>query len=468
MIRSFRVQLALRFTAAMTFGVLAVAGLGYLALRAILDRQIDASLLTVASIQAASVTDDPSGKMHLHEWDLSPEEAESLHELNRYAEVWSEDGTRLLRSKFLAVDLPLERGALERSAAGEIVWSEQTFRGERIRSLYYPLGRLGPSHARHVLQVAAPLGTRNRTLFSAALFLIVIVTIVSGGTGLGSWWLAGRVVRPVRDITDQAEEIRGTTLGRRISAHADTREYERLVQVLNTMLGRIDEAFAAQRRFTGDASHELRSPLTALRGELEIALRRQRSSQEYRRVIGSALEETERLSEVAENLLTLARSDAGVIEPHIRSVDLAESVRRTVTRLEKKAAAKSLEIQIRIPASLIGPADPALVERIVWNLVDNAIKFTTPGGKILVRLAAENDGVVLEVADTGPGIREEALERIFDRFYRAAEARTPAEGSGLGLSIVRAMTQALGGNVSADNRDGGGALFRVRLPGVRP
>ena len=224
MTRSFRFQLSLRFTATMTAGILAAAALGWWALREALDRQIEASILNVASIQAASVTDSPGGEMHFHEWNLTPEEAASLRDLNRYAEVWDESGHSLLRSQFLTRDLPLDTAALAKAAAGELAWTEDHLGETAIRALYYPLGRLGPSHARHVLEVAAPLSTRNRTLETAALFLAGIVLTVSAGTFLGSWWLAGRAVRPVRDITREAEAIEAGTLGRRIDAHADTRE----------------------------------------------------------------------------------------------------------------------------------------------------------------------------------------------------------------------------------------------------
>lgn len=451
----------------MTLAVLILAVAGYLILREALDEQIDASLLNVASIQAGSVTDDPSGQMHFHEWDLSPEEAASLEDLNRYAQIWNESGESLLRSQFLSRDLPLDTEALAAAAAGDLIWSEGRMEGTTIRSVYYPLGRLGASHTRHVLQVAAPLEARNRTLRTAAFFLAGMILLVSGGTFAGSWWLAGNAVRPVHEVIDQAEEIGAGTLGRRIVAHADSREYRRLVEVLNTMLARIDALFEAQRRFIGDASHELRSPLTALRGELELALRRERNPEEYRRVIGSALEETERLTNLSENLLTLARSDAGVIEPRCREVDLVSVVESTVGRLRGRAEERGVRLEVAAPASLREFCDPDLIGRAVWNLTDNAIKFTTPGGHVVVSLARGNGGASLEVADTGPGIREGDLERVFDRFYQGAAARTPSGGSGLGLSIVRAIAEAHGGRVSAENRAEGGARFRIRLPGVR-
>ena len=462
--RSFRFQLASRFTAAMALALAAVMTLGWLALRETLDRELNASILNVASIQAGAVTDDPTGEMHFHEWELTPEEAASVRELNRWAQIWSEDGESLLRTQYLTRDLPLDTAALETAAEGQLAWTGKTFGGMEIRSVYYPLGRLGESHTRHVLQVAAPLTARNETLETAALGLALIGLLVAGGTFAGSWWLAGRAVAPVRDITEQAEEIGARTLGRRITAHAETREYRQLVEVLNTMLDRLDAAFEAQRRFTADASHELRSPLTALRGEVELALRKERSPEEYRRVLESALEETERLSALAEDLLTLARADAGVIEPRRRHVELGAPVERAVDRLRPRAESKRIDLVLEGERGISGYWDPDLLEQLAGNLVENAVKYTTPGGHVRVELKARDRQAVVEVADTGPGIREEDRERLFERFYRADAARADTGGTGLGLSIVRAIAVAHGGDASAENREEGGARFRVRLP----
>ncbi len=462
--RSFRLQLALRFTAAMAVALAVVMTLGWLALRETLDRQLDASIQNVASIQAGAVTDDPSGEMQFHEWNLTPEEASSVRELNRWAQIWSEEGESLLRTRYLTRDLPLDSAALRRAAAGELAWTEQSFRGIEIRSVYYPLGRLGESHARHVLQVAAPLAARNETLATARLGLGLIGILVTLGTFGGSWWLAGRAVRPIRDITRQAEDIGAGTLGRRITAHAETREYRQLVEVLNTMLDRLDAAFEAQRRFTADASHELRSPLTALRGEVELALRKERSPDEYRRVLESALEEAERLSALAEDLLTLARSDAGGIEPRRRETSLREPVEAAVERARPRAETKQIDLALDGDEGISGYWDPDLLERMAFNLIENAVKYTTPGGRVRVRLRAVDGHAVLEAEDTGPGIREGDLERIFDRFYRADASRADTDGTGLGLSIVRAVAVAHAGSVTAENREEGGARFRVRLP----
>ena len=461
--QSLRFELAWRYSAAVALGITLVATIGYFVLRDTLDRQINASLISVASIQASSVTDDPTGEMRFHEWAVTAEEAASIGDLNRYSQIWSESGESLLRSQYLTRDLPMDERALTEATAGEFTWSEGQLGAVRVRSIYYPLGRLGSSHEQHILQVSAPLSARDRTLRTAGFFLIAIVVLVSGGSFLGSWWLADKTVRPVNEIIAQAERISGVTPDQRISAYAETREFASLVQVLNTMLSRIEVAFSAQRRFTADASHELRSPLTALRGELELALRRDRTEQEYRRAIGSALEEATRLSEVTADLLTLARSDAGVMTVRCEAVDLGERVAATLERLDGRLGEKQLTAKVEVEPGSVGVFDSKMIDQLIWNLVDNAVKYCDEGGTIEVSVAPSGDEILLVVSDTGPGIPEESLDQIFDRFSRVDDAHS-AEGTGLGLSIVRAIARAHGGNVTASNREGGGAVFRVTLP----
>jgi two-component system, OmpR family, sensor kinase len=465
--RSLRLSLAIRAAVAMTTALTLTSLIVVLAMREFLDRELNANLLNVASIQAASVTDAPGGEMHFHEWELTPEEATQIRELNRFAQVWSAEGESLLRSQFVTADLPLDAAALRRASAGNMVIEEQAYQGLPIRSLYYPLERLGPLHAHHVLQVAAPLQGRNRILNRLTRALAALTALLGLATFGGGWWLARRMVKPVSEIIDQAESMEARTLDRRIDAHADIREYQRLVGVLNTMLGRLDRAFEAQRRFTADASHELRGPLTALRGEIELALRRDRDDEEYRRVLVSNLQEVERLSQLAEDLLTLARSDAGVMQPRLQRTAVVDRAERIRGRLDRKAADKQVDLELQAAGDTVGIFDPGLLDQLLWNLLDNAVKFAPAGGRVTVTVEGRDDDVVVRIADTGPGLPPGDLDRIFERFYRADLSRTPhaeTSGTGLGLSIVRAITEVHGGSARARNRPGGGAEFTVTLP----
>lgn len=449
----------------MALGLGAIGAVTLWALRSALDREINASILSVASIQAASLTDAASGEMFFHEWELTPDEAASLRDLVRYAQVWQADGVSLLRSQYMTTDLPLDREHLALAGSGELVWTEVAWEGVPIRTLYYPLERHGPLHQRHVLQVAASLASRNEMMGRVALFLAALTALLAGATFVGSSWLAGKAMRPVHEIMDQAEEIGGTSLDRRIHAYADHQEYRRLVDVLNTMLGRIQDTFDAQRRFTSDASHELRSPLTAMRGELELALRRERQPDEYRQVLASTLEEVVRLSRIAEDLLVLARSDSGALTPRWESCNAGAVVDRVLDRLMGKAAEKGVAVARTSPGPVWAVADAGLLSQVVWNLVDNALKFTPAGGRVEVTVSGDEGGLSVAVTDTGPGFRDPA--QTFRRFYREDPARThgtATDGTGLGLAIVRAVAEAHGGVVRAENRPEGGARVVVALP----
>jgi two-component system OmpR family sensor kinase len=450
----------------MGLGLVGISAVTLLTLRASLDRDLDASILNVASIQAASLTDAPDGQMHFHEWDLTPDEAASLRDLIRYAQVWQADGVSLLRSQYMTSDLPLDQEHLSRASDGELIWVELDWEGLSIRSLYYPLERLGEAHQWHVLQVAAPLASRNQLLGRVAGFLGLLVALLSMGTFVGAWWLAERAVRPVHEVIGQAEEIGAGSLDRRIQAYANTHEYRRLVEVLNTMLSRIQRAFEAQRRFTADASHELRSPLTAMRGELEIALRREREPSEYREALESTLEEVVRLSRITEDLLTLARSDSGAMRPRLEEVDVAEVVERVADRLRPAFADKGSVMELLLEGREVARVDPTLVGQVAWNLIDNALKFSPAGGHVSVSLRRTGNDVVLTVADDGPGFGSDP-QHVFERFFRADRARTrrhETSGTGLGLSIVKAVAEAHGGAARAENLPAGGASVSVRFP----
>jgi two-component system OmpR family sensor kinase len=448
----------------MTLAVAALSALSVWIFRRALDEELNASLLAVASIQAASVTDSPGGGMEFHEWELTPDEATSVRDLVRYAQVWSAEGRSLLRSQYMTSDLPVDPVALDEAAAGDLVWGHGLYDAIPVRVLYYPLSRFGRSHEGHVLEVAAPLTARDALVQRLVLSSVLVTGLVALAALLGSRWLAGRVVRPVHEVIDQAEGLGARSLDTRISAYADTVEYRRLVDVLNTMLDRLQSAFEAQRRFTADASHELRSPLTVLRGELELALRRERSREEYREVLSSGVEEVRRLSEITQNLLTLARSDAGALTPDPQRIDAVEVVTHIVDRLRPVAEARHVTILVR-GDGLHLEIDRGLLSQVTWNLVENAIRFSPPGGTVEVEVGAAHaqgrTALRLDVLDRGPGPGPDP-DALFRRFFREDPARTRGN-AGLGLAIVRAIAEAHGGEVGAEPRAGGGAVVWARL-----
>src|SRR5437660_4074594 len=298
-----------------------------------------------------------------------------------------------------------------------------------------------------------------------------VVVVGTGATLVGAWWLAGSAVRPVYEITEQATRIAPGTLDQRIAAHVETDEYRGLVAVLNGMLERLDQAFHNQRRLTADVSHELRSPLTALRGEVEVALRSERSPRDYRRVLHSALEEIDRLTEMSEDLLLITRADAHLLQAHRVPTDINAIVGGVVDALQPRIEERELAVDCRFaPDATHAVVDADLVTRLVRQLLENAVKFTPPGGRVRVATTALNGegGIQIVVEDTGPGLAPELLPHVFEPFFRADEARTRGTGTGLGLAMVAAITRLHGGRVHAANvtTAGTGARFEVDLVAV--
>ena len=231
------------------------------------------------------------------------------------------------------------------------------------------------------------------------------------------------------------------------------------------MLGRIEAAFTEMRQFTADASHELQTPLTILRGEIEVALRTRRNEEEYRDTLKSALEEIERISTLVEGLLLLARSDAGVLKADRVPVDLDLLAEEVLGQVALLARLKSVSLKLGKIEPLSVPGDFALLRRMLLNLVENGIKYSPPGGVVKVSIGRSGDWAALTVQDTGPGIPPGEESKIFQRFYRSPEARASGHGgSGLGLSIVKSIADAHHGEVELTRPPDGGSTFKVFLP----
>lgn len=464
--RSFRASLALRLAAG---GLILFCGVGaacILALRSILYNQLDGTLLQLAEVEAKAGAATSGSDFQFHEGVLLAAREGPTAELTRYAQLWTRDGRPLVRTRNLAADLELPRAALAAARRGQVGWATYEWRGRRIRSIVYPLQLIGSAHGVHLLQVAAPTKAVESALSRFEL-LVAAVTLVAAASAFAlGWRLSGIALRPTAEITAQAEAIQAGTLSERITAHANVAEFTRLVTVLNAMLDRLDRAFQAQRRFTADASHELRRPLNVLRGDIEVALRRERSTAEYREALERSREEVVQLSRLAADLLLLARSDAGLPLEHLEEVDLLPLAERVADRYRPLASQRGVRIDVRGTSSAV-EGDPNLLERVITNLVDNAVKYSPSGGSVRVTVETTALSVRLTVSDEGPGIPPQDRAQLFTRFFRGDSARTRADGSGLGLSIARAGAEAHGGTIELGFAPRGATFFLI-LPLVDP
>jgi len=303
---------------------------------------------------------------------------------------------------------------------------------------------------------------RFRVIEKGALPLVVSIASLLG------YWLSGRSLAPVSRITRTAEEIGIENLSRRLDVPRPRDELRRLTETLNAMLGRIETSFRRVTQFTADASHDLRTPVAVIRTTAEIALRKSRSDEEYREALSRILDTSIETSGLLENLLMLARADAGAAELEMHPLDLGNHVKKAREQGAILAATKSLNFTSQVPdAAVMVRADAIAIDRLLLILVDNAVKYTPFGGCCEIALTTSETEAHISVKDTGVGIEAAELESIFERFHRADKVRSrETAGAGLGLAIARWIASVHGGSITAESSAGAGSVFHVRLPTI--
>jgi heavy metal sensor kinase len=366
------------------------------------------------------------------------------------------DATPALRTRPLLTGEELRRGLRRRFT---VVKSSEGDEGARY--LATPVDVAGGK--RLVVVVGTPLNGRDDAIASVGALLLIggpIALLLAALAGYGALTAA---LAPVESMRRRAAGIHHAAPGARLPVSPTDDEIARLGETLNEMLARLEDAFARERAFVTDASHELRTPLAILKGELELALRDGRSAAELEAALRSAAEETDRVVQLAEDLLVIARSDQGrlpIRRSEVGAADVLETARR---RFSQRARDHGVEVTVSADDGLLLMADPMRLEQALGNLVDNALRHG--GGRIALEAVADGDIVALHVRDDGPGFPEAFIPKAFDRFTRADAGRARG-GAGLGLAIVEAIATAHGGAVHAVNAPSGGADVWVELPGV--
>jgi heavy metal sensor kinase len=315
------------------------------------------------------------------------------------------------------------------------------------------------------IRAARPVAGVREELRRLLLVLALGVPLGIGAAAFGGYVLARRALAPVAEMAEGARRITADRLADRLPVENPSDEIGRLATVFNDTLARLEQSFERLKRFTADASHELRTPLTAMRTVGEVGLREPRDPASYREVIGSMLEEADRLARLVESLLALSRADAGQVRLVRVPFDLADLGREVGAHLSVLAEEKGQTLAIDAPTPVPVDADRQVLRLAVVNLVDNAVKHGPARSAVRVEVGGQDGNAVLEVADEGPGIPPEHRARVFDRFYRVDEARSrEAGGAGLGLAIARWAVEAHGGRLELESGAGKGSRFRIVLP----
>jgi heavy metal sensor kinase len=316
-----------------------------------------------------------------------------------------------------------------------------------------------------VVQVARSEGSIIQDQHQLLYILLLGLPIAVAAAGIGGYVLARRALAPVDRMAERARSINAERLNARLPVDNPDDELGRLATVFNETLTRLESSFGQMRRFTADASHELRTPLTAMRSVGEVGLRGRRDEAAYREIIGSMLEEGDRLALLVDRLLMLSRADMGQVKLSIDIVDIPELAKEIAEQLGVLAEERNQSIKLRCDIVPVWIGDRVVLRQALLNLVDNAIKYSPVGGQIEVRVAQAAGGTIIDVSDTGPGIPFELQSRIFDRFYRADKARSRENGgTGLGLAIAKWAVEVNAGQLTLEPNDGTGSRFRITLP----
>lgn len=461
---SFRARLALQWNIAFSL-LLAVASVAiYVGIRAFLLADLDGDLRTLAATELASASDSPGGA-HLHEF--TPDPANPEYSL-KFVQLIDAQGRLLMQSPGLRVTRPLLNGEqLVAAFAGRAPLVPVRVDDRPGRVIALRSNGADP----YIIAVGLYTDRVDATLTSVRGLLVGVWVVALLVTGAIGHTLASRALKPIRRITARAAEITQGRFATRLDPPSGDDEIGRMTRLLNEMLDRLFHAIEANRRFAADASHELRSPLTAILGEVDVALKRGRTPEEYRETLTMVRERLQRIAALTDDLMMLVRAQEGKVGALVE-VPLQAMLDRIADRARELATPRHIVIDVAVPTDLVVYGEERLLERVFENLVRNAVHYNVDDGSVRVAATLHPrsgdwvaDEIAVTVSDTGPGIPQAERERVFERFYRIDPSRSRRTGgAGLGLAIAREIVTLYGGTVRVVDSPGG-ATFEVRLPG---
>ena len=455
-----RVRLTVWYVAVMVIVLGVYVAAVFVFVRRSASGSLDQQLRGDFQLAAAMVDRAPDGRITT--WFDA--DAGAGDEQSPWLQVWGPAGDLLYRNS-VAEGMPLP------AAKGLAAQSEDRLVSLPTSSVpYRVLTRHGKVRGQPVvIQVARSEAPMQKELRDLMVILVFGLPLGVALAGLGGYTLARRALAPIERMADLARSITAERLSDRLPVHRPDDELGRLATVFNETLSRLQGSFDQMRRFTADVSHELRTPLTAMRSVGEVGLREHRDEAAYRAIIGSMLEEADRLSGLVDRLLTLSRAESGQAKLSVELVDLHDLAEDVVSYLGVLAEEKRQTLTIECVGAPKGLGDRLVLRQSLINLVDNAIKYTPVGGRIQLRVSEASGGPSIAVIDNGPGIAADVESRIFDRYDRGRQSdSSDVGGSGLGLAIAKWAVEASGGELTLERTSAGGSTFRITLPRPDP
>jgi heavy metal sensor kinase len=352
---------------------------------------------------------------------------------------------------------------LERAYLGQTVYETIEKVKPRLRVVTIPITD-DNKKVTSIVQVGTSLEDFDETMKRLLIIMIIAIPTSIALTIAIGYGAARKALKPVDKMRKTALKITSRNLGERIDLGRRKDELGKLAQTFNEMIDRLQDGFQRINQFSSDVSHELRTPLTIIKGETEVALRKERSIEEYKTILASHLEETDQMTRIIEDLLLLSKADKDEMRMNLESIDTRDLIMNVYADMRLMAQQKGVCLIADRMAGTKIRGDELKLRRMLRNIVDNGIKYTQEDGTVEISSAATDGFITIEVRDTGIGVAKEDLKYIFDRFYRADRSRKRESGSGLGLSIAKWIAEAHGGTIGVESQTSSGSLFSIRLP----
>jgi heavy metal sensor kinase len=439
----------------------------YFTLADSLYKGVDNKIRTMAEIVASSARSPFEAGTSIADLDQVMTDQFGIRPLGRFIQILDESGRVGDRSTNLRdVQIPISVQTLKAASKGAITFETVRVMGKYpLRVVTIPISENGKMAG--IVQVGSSLEGVEDALHQLLLILLIAVPAALLVASAGGLFLANKALRPVDAITQIARRIGSGDLSQRIRIKRANDELGRLASTFNEMIAKLEKSFRQVKRFTADASHELKTPLTILRGEVEVGLKKKRGLKEYQRILASNLEEISRMSRIVEDLLTLSRADMGELTMEREEIELSTLAREVWEDLQMMAKKKRVQLKFMDDGFTRVEGDPLFLRQLILNITENGLKYTPAGGEVALKVKGDRDqGVVrLFVSDTGVGIPQKDLKRVFDRFFRVDTARSrETGGTGLGLSICQWIAHAHEGQIAVESTVGKGSTFTVTLP----
>jgi heavy metal sensor kinase len=437
----------------------------YIYFRNSLQKSIDAKIKSIGEILSSSMTEGHNTSI-FGNFERYLENVLGRKPKGKFIQIMDASGKIGAKMNDVETEvLPSNFKTLEKVLNGEIVYETIERVHPRLRMVTIPIIENKENRkVTSIVQIGTSLEDFDETMKKLLIIMIISIPTSIGVSIVGGYFLAKKAFRPVDQIRKAAVKITLSNLGEKIDIGGRRDELGRLARTFNEMISRLRDSFLRINQFSIDVSHELKTPLTILKGQTEVALRKERDNEDYKSILKSNLEEINRMAEIIDDLLLLSKADTKEVKLSAEDVSMRDLIADVCMNVKIFADNKGIELMIKELEDIKIKGDELKLRRMFLNIVENGIKYTPPGGKVEISSFMNNGYVQIDIRDNGVGIAEDDIKFVFDRFYRGDKSRKRESGSGLGLSISKWIADVHKGTIEVKSGLSEGSLFSIKLP----